>query len=265
MYFAHLSKTVSIKTVSENLKKGVFEVEGLFAGYGLTIGNALRRVLLSSLPGASVTQIKIKGVSHEFSTIPGVKEDMVELTLNFKKLKFRMTIDEPQFLTLKIKGEKIVTAADIKTNSNVQILNPEEVIANITAKNSELDIEIRVERGLGYSAVESRKEEEKLAIGTIAVDAFFSPVTNMSYTVDNMRVGERTDYNRLKLEIETDGTISPSSALHKAAIILNDHFKAISGVPIQEFDAPQTDSSLKAIKTKKRTSVKKSKESDDNA
>lgn len=255
MYWGYLSKTVSIKTVSEDFKKGTFEIEGLFAGYGLTVGNALRRVLLSSLPGAAVTQIKVKNISHEFSTMPGMKEDIVELMLNFKKLRFRMTVDEAQTLNLKVKGEKVVTASDIKTNSNVEILNPEEIIANLTEKNAELDIEIRVERGLGYSAVESRKEEDKLAIGTVAVDAFFSPVVNVSYTVENMRIGDRTDYNRLKLEIETDGSISPSSALHKAANILNDHFKVISEVAVQEFEVEESKTSEKP-KAKKGKSKK---------
>lgn len=256
MYWGYLSKTVSIKTVSEDSKKGVFEIEGLFAGYGLTIGNALRRVLLSSLPGAAVTQIKIKGVSHEFSTLPGLKEDIVELMLNFKKLRFRMTVDEAQTLTLKAKGEKVVTAGDIKTSTGVEILNSDEVIANLTEKNADLDIEIRVERGLGYSSVESRKEEDKLAIGTVAVDAFFSPVVNVSYTVENMRIGDRTDYNRLKLEVETDGSISPSSALHKSANILNDHFKVISEVTVQEIESTG-DAESEKPKAKKSAKSKK--------
>ena len=260
MYWGYLSKTVSIKTVSEEINRGVFEVEGLFAGYGLTIGNAIRRVLLSSLPGAAVTQLKIKNVSHEFSTLPGVKEDIVELSLNFKKLRFGMSIDEPQFLTLKAKGEKIVTAEDVKTNSSVKLLNPGEVLAHLTEKNAELDIEIKVERGLGYSSVESRKEEEKLAIGTIAIDAFFSPITNVSYSVENMRVGDRTDYNRLRLEIETDGTISPSAALHKTAKILNDHFTAISELQVNEFNIVGDEEDKKETKSKKKSSPKKSKE-----
>lgn len=256
MNFTYLSKTVSIKTVEENAKKGIFEVEGLFAGYGLTIGNALRRTLLSSLPGAAVTQLKIKNVSHEFSTLPGVEEDIVELSLNFKKIRFRMTTDEPQVLTLKAKGEKVVTAADIKTNSEISIVNPEEVLATLTAKSSDLDIEITVNRGLGYSSVESRKEEEKLAIGTIAVDAFFSPVTKVSYDIENMRVGERTDYNRLKFEIETDGTISPSAALHKSSNILLDHFKTISEVSVQEFEVEDVERGGSEKKAKKKTSKK---------
>ncbi len=254
MNFTYLSKSVSIKTVEENSKKGIFEVEGLFAGYGLTIGNALRRALLSSLPGAAVTQVKIKNVSHEFSTLPGVKEDMVELSLNFKKIRFRASTDDPQTLTLKVKGEKTVTAGDIKINADIEIANPDEILAHLTTKSAELDIEITVQRGLGYSAVESRKEEEKLAIGTIAIDAFFSPVTKVSYSIENMRVGDRTDYNRLKLEIETDGTISPSAALHKSGNILLDHFKTISDLSVQEFD--RVDSVKEVKKTAKKTTKK---------
>jgi len=191
MEYTHLSSTVGIKTISEENRKGVFEIEGLYAGYGLTIGNALRRALLSSLPGAAVTYVKIKGVSHEFTTIPGVKEDMVELTLNFKRLRFRMFTDEPQTLLIKVKGERSVTGADIKLNSEVEIVNPEEVIATVTDKSTEFEAEITVERGLGYSPVESRKAE-KLAIGMVGVDTFFSPVVKVNYTVENMRVGDRT-------------------------------------------------------------------------
>src|SRR5271170_1863250 len=128
MEHAHLSSTVAIKTVSEDAKNGVFEIEGLFAGYGLTIGNALRRALLSSLPGAAVTEIKVKGVPHEFSTLPGLKEDIVELMLNFKKLRFVLHVDEPQVLSLKLKGEKEVTANDIELNSNVALINPDEIL-----------------------------------------------------------------------------------------------------------------------------------------
>lgn len=239
MEFAYLSSTVGIKTVSEDQKNGVFEVEGLYAGYGLTIGNALRRTLLSSLPGAAVTQVKIKNAPHEFSTLPGLKEDLVELSLNFKKLRFRMHVDEPQVLMLQARGEKVVSGADIKTTSEVELVNPEEVLATLTSKDAELDVEIKVERGLGYSPVEARKEG-RLTIGTIAIDALFSPVHKVNFVVENMRVGERTDYNRLRLEIETDGTISPSSALHKSANILKDHFDKISAVAAQEFEAAKT-------------------------
>lgn len=251
MEFAYLSSTVSIKTVSEDEKHGVFEVDGLYAGYGLTVGNALRRTLLSSLPGAAVTQIKIKNAPHEFSTLPGVKEDLVELSLNFKKLRFRMHTDEPQVLSLQAKGEVVVTGADIKTNSEVELINPEEILATLTSKDAELDIEVRVERGLGYSPVEARKEG-RLTIGTIAIDALFTPVHRVNFVVEDMRVGERTDYNRLRLEVDTDGTISPSSAMHKAANILKDHFDKISSVAVQEFEKTETKLAEEAPKKRGR-------------
>ncbi|MDO8664148.1 MAG: DNA-directed RNA polymerase subunit alpha [Candidatus Liptonbacteria bacterium] len=236
MNYTYLSETVVIKTVSEDNKNGVFEVEGLYSGYGLTIGNALRRALLSSLPGAAITYIKVKNAQHEFSTLPGVKEDLVDLTLNFKRLRFRMHTDEAQTLTLKVKGQKEVTAGDIKANTDIDIVNPDEYIASLTSKDAELDIEVTVEKGLGYSSVESRKEK-KLTVGLIGIDAFFSPVRKVNYIIENMRVGEHTDYNRLRLEIETDGTISPSSALHKTANILNDHFQKVSAVEVRETES----------------------------
>jgi DNA-directed RNA polymerase subunit alpha len=255
MEFAYLSSTVSVKTVSEDSKNGVFEIEGLFAGYGLTMGNALRRALLSSLPGAAVTEIKVKNVPHEFSTLPGLKEDIVELMLNFKKLRFISHVDEPQVLALKVKGENIVTAADIELNSNVALINPDEVLGHLTAKDAELDIEVKVERGLGYVPVEMRKTEGRLQIGVIAIDATFTPVTRVNYTIEDMRVGDRTDYNRLRLEITTDGTVSPSSALHKASNILKDHFEKIAVVEVKEFDAPAS-----SAEPQKKAAPKKKKE-----
>jgi len=234
MKYHYLSETVVIKKMSEDRRAGVFEIEGLYTGYGLTVGNALRRTLLSSLPGSAITQIKIKGANHEFSTLPGMVEDLVELTLNLKKIRIRSYSDEPQVLTLKAKGEREVTAVDIKTNSQVEVITSDVHIASLTDKNAELDMELTVEKGLGYSPVESRKVE-KLGVGTIALDALFSPVLRVSYTVSDMRVGERTDYNKIKLEVETDGTVSPSSALHKAANILKDHFEILSSVEVADF------------------------------
>ncbi len=239
MEWVHLASTVEIKTVSEDSKNGVFEVEGLFAGYGLTLGNALRRTLLSSLPGAAATEIKIKGVQHEFSTLPGVQEDMVELALNFKKLRFQLHVDEPQVLSLSVKGERTVTASDIELNSNVALANPDEILAHLTAKNAELEIEVKVERGLGYVPSEARKTEGRLPIGTVALDAIFTPVQRVNYVIEDMRVGDRTDYNRLRIEIGTDGTVSPSSALHKASHILKDHFDKVAGVEVKEFELPK--------------------------
>lgn len=253
MEFSHLSEAVSIKTISEDAQEGVFEIEGLYAGYGLTVGTALRRALLSSLPGAAVTEIKIKGVSHEFSTLAGLQEDIVEFSLNFKKLHFRVHTDEPQVLSLKMKGEGEVTGGAIALNSDVELINPAEVLGHLTAKDAEIDVEVRVERGLGYVASEARHTEGRLPIGTIAIDAIFTPVIRVNYTVEDMRVGDRTDYNRLRLEIGTNGTISPSSALHKASNILRDHFEKISAVEVKEFEAPSAE-------TKKKTSSKKKSE-----
>jgi DNA-directed RNA polymerase subunit alpha len=233
MEYTFLSKNVAVKKVSEDAKKGEFEITGLYTGYGITLGNTLRRVLLSSLPGAAITQVKIKGVKHEFSTIDGILEDIVEITLNLKKIRFTFNADEPQVLILKKKGVGDVTAGDIKSNAMAEVVNPDAHIATITAKSGELDMEITVEKGLGYSPVESRKQE-KLSIGTIAIDAIFTPVVNVNFEVENMRVGDRTDYNRLKLIIETDGTLSPSRALHKAANIFKDHVEVISNVEVNE-------------------------------
>lgn len=253
MEFAYVSSSVSIKTISETATEGVFEIEGLYAGYGLTVGTALRRALLSSLPGAAVTEIKIKNIPHEFSTLPGLKEDIVELALNFKKIYFRLHVDEPQVLALKLKGEREITAGDIELNSDVEIVNPDIVLGHLTAKDAEIDIEVKVERGLGYVPVDARKSEGRLPIGTIAIDSIFTPVIKVNYTIEDMRVGDRTDYNRLRLEVMTNGTISPSSALHKAANILKDHFDKVSAVEVKEFDAPKT-----AGEAKKKTAKKKS-------
>ncbi len=231
--YHNLSETVKIKKISDDGTAGVFHIEGLYTGFGLTLGNSLRRALFSSLPGAAITQIKIKGVGHEFTTIPGVVEDIVELTLNLKKVRFKFFADEPQVLTLKIKGEKEVKANNIKTNPQVEIVNPGLHIASLTDKKVELDMELTVEKGLGYLPSADRKIE-RLAIGTIVLDAIFSPVTKVNISIENMRVGEKTDYNRLKIEIETDGSISPSEALHETADVLKDHFDKVSAVLAEE-------------------------------
>lgn len=256
MEYQYLSETVNIKKISETEREGVFEVEGLYTGYGLTIGNGLRRVLLSSLPGAAITQIKIKGVNHEFSTVEGVKEDMVEIGLNLKKVRFRIYADEPQVLNLKIKGEKVVTAADIETNAQVDLITPDIHIATLTEKGADLDVEITVEKGLGYVPVDARRSE-KLPIGVIALDALFSPVTKVNFSVENMRVGERADYNRLRLHIETDGSLTPSAALRKASNILQDHFVKISGVEVKEAERPAVVEGEEKPKKKKAATKKK--------
>lgn len=211
------------KIIKKQDNTAVFEIEGLYPGYGVTIGNSLRRVLLSSLEGAAVTQMKIKGVSHEFSTIPGVLEDVIEIMLNIKKLRFRMYTEEPVTATLKVKGEREVKGSDFKIPSQVELVNKDCHIATITDKKTELEMEIKIEKGIGYLARERRKKE-KLPIGTIAVDAIFTPVKRVAFRQENMRVGERTDFDRLFLEIETDGTISPEEAFFQASEILVKHF-----------------------------------------
>jgi DNA-directed RNA polymerase subunit alpha len=253
MQYARLSETVNIKKVSETPKEGVFEIEGLYTGYGLTLGNALRRVLLSSLPGAAITKVKIKGAAHDFSAIPGIKEDVLEITLNLKRIRFKFFAAEPQILFLNVKGEKKVTAADIVANPQVEVINKEALIATLTDKNAQLDMELTVEKGLGYASVESRKAE-KLPIGAIALDAIFTPVIKVNFAVENMRVGERTDFNRLKIILETDGSISPSSALHKAANILKDHFEKVSAIEVKE---PEKDEIAPPAKAKKERKEKK--------
>ena len=252
MEYARLSETVKIKKISETENEGLFEIEGLYTGFGLTVGNALRRVLLSSIPGAAITQVKIKNVKHEFSTIDGVLEDVVEIVLNLKKVRFKFFADEPQILLLEAKGEKEVKAGDIKTNAQVEVVNPDLRIATLTSKKAELIMEITVEKGLGYVPVETRKSE-KLSVGVIAIDAIFTPVTKVNFVIENMRVGEKTDYNRLKLTVETDGTISPSAVLHKSANILKDHFERISSIEVKAEETKIEEKPVKKETKKKKT------------
>jgi len=225
--------------------RAILEIEELYPGYGLTIGNALRRVMLSSLAGAAVTSLKIKDVGHEFSTLSGILEDVVEIILNLKQVRFKIYSSESQTLTLKAKGEKKVLAKDIKTNSQVEIVNPNAHIATLTSKTASLDMEIRVEKGLGYSAIESRKRE-KQEIGAIAIDAIFTPVKMVNFVVEDMRVGDKTNYNRLRFDIETDGTITPAEALTNAANLLIEHFKIVTA-------------SIKTVKTEKKEKEKEEK------
>jgi DNA-directed RNA polymerase subunit alpha len=215
---------------------GKFEINGCYPGYGTTLGNALRRVLLSSLEGAAITSVKIKGVSHEFSTIPGVLEDAVHMILNLKKVRFRMYSEEPMKVSLKSKGEGVVKAGDFKCSSEIEVINPEQVIATITDKKTNLEMEIEVSRGLGYVPVEQQKRENK-EIGVIAIDAIYTPIVRVNYNVEDMRVGKRTDYSKITLEITTDGSISPKEAIAKAVEILVNQFSALAG--FEENVAPE--------------------------
>jgi DNA-directed RNA polymerase subunit alpha len=215
------------KIVEREDNRAVIEIEACYPGYGTTLGNVLRRVLLSSLPGAAITGVKIKGVPHEFSNIPYVAEDVVQIILNLKQVRFKLHANQPIKTSLKIKGEKEVIAGDIKTTAQLEIANPETYIATLTDRKANLEMELEIEPGLGYSAVESRKKG-KLEVGKIAVDAIFSPVRRVNYSIEHMRVGERTDYDRLRMTIETDGTVKPKEAFQKAAQILVEHFKILA-------------------------------------
>lgn len=213
--------------ISEDEFSGVYEIEGLYPGYGHTLGNSLRRIILSSLPGFAVTSVKIEGVPHEFSTIEGVKEDVITIILNLKKVRFKVTGEGAQTISLSVKGPKTVTAGDIKTSGQVEVVNKDEYIATVTGK-VDLDMELTLERGLGYVPKEAI-QKEKVDIGVIAMDAIFTPIRRVSYEVEQMRVGNRTDYNRLRINVETDGVLSPREALENSIEIMINQLKAIIG------------------------------------
>lgn len=216
------------KIINEDALRGVYEVEGLYPGYGYTLGNSLRRIILSSLPGSAITSLKIDGATHEFATLPGVKEDVIMIILNLKKTRFKLLSDEPQKITLNVKGAKAVTAADLEVGGQVEVLNPENHLATLSDKNSSLNIEMTLERGLGFLPKEALRKDRN-EIGLIFVDAAFTPINRVGYEVENMRVGDRTDYNRLRINIETDGTITPHEALEKSIQIMISQLKAIVG------------------------------------
>ncbi len=216
------------KIVEETATYGHFEVDGLYPGYGHTLGNSLRRIILSSLPGAAITSVKIAGVNHEFSTIEGVKEDVINIILNLKKIRFGITGDESQKVTLKVKGNKDVTAGDFDLPGQVTISNPEHHILTITGKDTTIDMEVTVEKGIGFVPKEMLNKD-RVDIGSIAMDAAFSPVVLANYDVEQMRVGDRTDFNKLKMYVKTDGTISPKEAFEKSIEIMITQLKAIIG------------------------------------
>lgn len=216
--------------------EGILVVEPCFHGYGTTLGNALRRVLLSSLPGAAVTAVKMKGVNHEFQAVKGVKEDALEIILNLKGLRLKCFSDEPVKLTISVKGAKTVTAADIQPNADIEIINTDLVIATMTEDKATLDMELTVRKGRGYSPTEERTKEIQ-ELGTIAIDALFSPIRNVGYRVENTRVGEITNYDKLLMTIETDGTITAQEAVQQSAKILIDSFSLLT--PTQAHDSSE--------------------------
>jgi len=219
-----LPKSIESKKISEH--KSEITIEPLYPGYGTTLGNSLRRILLSSLPGAAVTMVKIKNTNHEFSTIPNVKEDVVDILLNLKQLRLKLTGDSEAKIVITASGEKKVTAKDIKKVTGVEIINPDLHIATLTDKAAKFEAELTVNRGRGYEPVEQR-ENQKVEIGEIGIDSIYTPMRLVNFEVENVRVGQMTNYNRLKMTIETDGTITPDEGLNQALQILDDHFKVL--------------------------------------
>jgi len=222
-----------LNVVTEEGSKGVYEIEGLYPGYGHTLGNSLRRIILSSLSGVSITSVKIKGAEHEFATLNGVNEDVLTMLLNLKKVRFSLSGEEEATVRLNVKGNKQVTAADFQTQGGVEVMNPDQYIAEVTSKDAELDIEITLAKGIGFVSKEDLSETSPV-IGTILVDAIFSPIRKVNYEVENMRVGDRTDYNLLRINLETDGSITAKEALEQALQIMIAQFRSILDLKIVE-------------------------------
>src|SRR5581483_7837281 len=212
--------SIDVRERRDNYAK--FVVEPLERGFGITLGNALRRILLSSIPGAAVTYMKIDGVLHEFSTIPGIVEDTIAMMLNLKGLPVRMNTDEPKVLTLNATGSKEVTAADITPDADVEVLDPGYHIATLSSKSAKLSMEIGVEKGRGYVTADRQRNVEHM-IGLIPLDSIFSPIRKVNFSVDDTRVGQNVDFDRLTIEIETNGLVTPDEALSQAATIMQDH------------------------------------------
>jgi DNA-directed RNA polymerase subunit alpha len=239
-----------IKVITKEGNKAVFEIGPLMPGYGATIANPLRRVLLSSLEGSAVTSIKIKGVEHEFGAITGVQEDVIEIILNLKKLRFRSYSSEPVLVRLIAKGETDVTGNDIQLTSDVELINPEQHICTLTDKKAEFDAELTIEKGRGYVSVEMR-QKEKLPIGVIAVDAAYSPVRLVNFNIEDVRVGQRIDFNKITMEVETDGSVQPEAAVKEAAQILTDHFALVAKIAVPEVAEAKPKAKKAAKKAKK--------------
>ncbi|MEA2702038.1 MAG: DNA-directed polymerase subunit alpha [Candidatus Parcubacteria bacterium] len=229
------------RVVSEEGMQGIYEIDSLYPGYGHTLGNSLRRIILSSLSGAAVTAVKIEDVPHEFATVEGVRESVMEVLLNLKRVHFLLHGDEPQTVRLSVKGPKTVTAGDFTLPTQVEIANPDQYIADIAGKIP-FELEATIERGLGYVPREMLTKE-KVDIGTIALDATFTPIRRVNYEVENMRVGDRTDFNRLRILIETNGTVGPREALERSIEIMIHQLKSVIG--FQE-EAEEASSSRKS-------------------
>lgn len=240
----HVTLPSKPRVVSEEGTQGIYEIDSLYPGYGHTLGNSLRRIILSSLSGATVTAVKIEDVPHEFATMEGLRESVMEVLLNLKRVHFVLHGDEPQTVRLSAKGPKAITAADFTLPTQVEIANPDQYIADIAGKVP-FELEATIERGLGYVPREMLTKE-KVDIGTIALDATFTPIRRVNYEVENMRVGDRTDFNRLRILIETNGTIAPREALESSIEIMIHQLKAVIGFQEEAEEAPATSKSARA-------------------
>lgn len=253
-----LPKSISVNAL--NRDRAVFTIEPLYPGYGMTVGNALRRVLLSSMPGAAITAVKFSGVTHEFSTIDYVKEDVVDILLNLKQVRLKLHSEEPVTLTLDVTGAQTVTAGDISPNSAVEIANPDQIIATLTDAAAKFSLELTVAMGRGYVPVESR-EKEKTDIGTIALDAIYTPIKNVNFTTEHVRVEQMTNFDKLIIDITTDGTINPTDALQLASSIMVDHFQFVHAWTETPEATPEVMTAAVEEKPKKKAARRKKTES----
>ncbi len=231
---------IEVRERRDNYAK--FVIEPLERGFGITLGNALRRILLSSIPGAAVTYMKVDGVLHEFSTIPGIVEDTISLMLNLKGLPVKLNSEEPKVLTLNVSGEKEVTAADIAPDADVEILEPNYHIATLSSKTAKLAMEIGIEKGRGYVTSDRQRNVEHM-IGLIPLDSIFSPIRKVNFIVDDTRVGQNVDFDRLTIEIETNGSVTPDEALSTAAIIMQEQLDLFVNFTNEEKPLPQAPAS----------------------
>lgn len=256
-----LPSKVTLTEAGEN--EASIVIEPCYPGYGTTLGNALRRVLLSSLSGAAITSVKITGATHEFTTLPHVKEDIVDLILNLKGVRLKMFEGETATIMVKGKGEKVLTAGDMKCPSNVEVRNPEHVICHLTDKNADLEMELTIGIGRGYIPVEQR-DKERFDLGVIAIDAIYTPVRNVNFHVENVRVGQMTNYDKVTLTVRTDGTVTPASAFREAAQVLTEHFQHLmdavpTDAPVEEAK-PARHAKAEVGETKKKAAKKEKKE-----
>ncbi len=248
----------TIKKTKGEENSASFEISPLFPGYGVTVGNSLRRILYSSLEGAAIYAIKVEGATHEFSTLSGVKEDLIQIILNLKQVRLKIYEGDQAKLKLNVKGPKEITAADIEAPSSVEIINSKKPVA-ILGKNAKLSMELRVSRGLGYVPVEARGEE-KYPSGTIAIDAIYSPIRKVNYSIESVRVGKMTNYDKLTIDITTDGTILPEEAFKKAASILISQLELIKAFKTRAKRAKKGKATKTKTKTETKVSAKESKD-----